>query len=114
MLAQIAVSLQPLLKRLPKQVAEIFSFLIIENRQGSLMFYSTELTNEEQIYFYVNTLSRKTIVAKKTVIIGQICGVSVLFSEVLESHFHELYFIPEIPELQDVNKVIRSKTMRRY
>ena len=32
-LAQICVSLQPLLHHRPKQVAEIFNFLIVQNRQ---------------------------------------------------------------------------------
>ena len=33
-LAQICVSLQPLLHHRPKQVAEIFNFLIVDNRQA--------------------------------------------------------------------------------
>ena len=37
-LAQICVSLQPLLHRRPKQVAEIFNFLIVKNRQAVKLF----------------------------------------------------------------------------
>ena len=37
-LAQICVSLQPLLHRRPKQVAEIFNFLIVKNRQALKLF----------------------------------------------------------------------------
>ena len=37
-LAQICVSLKPLLHRRPKQVAEIFNFLIVKNRQAVKLF----------------------------------------------------------------------------
>ncbi|KAI0215805.1 Serine/threonine-protein kinase ATR [Lamellibrachia satsuma] len=62
MLSQILVSLLPLLRQLPKQVAEIFSYLIVDNRR------------------------------------------------VLCVHFHELYFLPDVPELTDVNAVLKNYT----
>ena len=32
----------------------------------------------------------------------------------LESVFHELYFIPEIPELEEVVNIVKSKTEEGY
>ncbi|XP_074649776.1 serine/threonine-protein kinase ATR-like [Tubulanus polymorphus] len=60
MLSQIVVTLLPLLYQLPKQVAEIFTFLTVENRKS------------------------------------------------LAQHLHELYFMPDLPELTEVNSVLRK------
>ncbi|KAK2190032.1 hypothetical protein NP493_91g01005 [Ridgeia piscesae] len=62
MLSQILVSLLPLLRQRPKQVAEIFSYLIVDNRR------------------------------------------------IMSTHFHELYFLPDIAELKDVNAVLKHYT----
>ncbi|XP_070572431.1 serine/threonine-protein kinase ATR-like isoform X2 [Ptychodera flava] len=60
MLSQIIVTLLPLLHQLPEKVAEIYRYLIVENR------------------------------------------------EALQEHFHEIYFIPDIPELAGVNAVLQE------
>ncbi|XP_033108232.1 serine/threonine-protein kinase ATR-like isoform X2 [Anneissia japonica] len=62
MLSQIVITLLPLLHQLPEQVASIYHYLIVENRQ------------------------------------------------VLSCHFYELYFMPEISELQEVQKVLQEHT----
>ncbi|XP_071964795.1 serine/threonine-protein kinase ATR-like isoform X2 [Antedon mediterranea] len=62
MLSQIVITLLPLLHQLPEQVASIYHYLIVENRQ------------------------------------------------VLSCHFHELYFMPELPELQEVQKILQEHT----
>ena len=60
MLPQIVATLLPLLNQLPKQTAEIFNYMIVENRKA------------------------------------------------LKSHFHDIYFLPEMPELAEANKVLRQ------
>ncbi|XP_012937158.1 serine/threonine-protein kinase ATR [Aplysia californica] len=58
MMSQIIATLLPLLQCLPEQVAQIFDYMIVENRA------------------------------------------------VLSKHFHEIYFLPDIPELTDAKKVL--------
>ncbi|XP_033634079.1 serine/threonine-protein kinase ATR-like [Asterias rubens] len=60
MISQVIVTLLPLLHQLPEQVAKIYNYLIVENRDS--------------------------------------------YSE----HFHELYFMPDIPELIEVNSVLKE------
>ncbi|XP_060075850.1 serine/threonine-protein kinase ATR-like, partial [Ylistrum balloti] len=60
MMSQIIATLLPLLEPLPKQVADIFSYIIVDNR------------------------------------------------EVLHDHFHEIYFLPDIPELAECNGVLKQ------
>ncbi|XP_060578307.1 serine/threonine-protein kinase ATR-like [Ruditapes philippinarum] len=60
MLPQIIATLLPLLKQLPKQVAEIFNYMIVENRNA------------------------------------------------LKSHFHDIYFLPDMPELTEANTVLKK------
>lgn len=60
MLPQIVATLLPLLNELPKQVAEIFNYLIVDNRMA------------------------------------------------LKAFFHDIYFLPEMPELSEANKVLQQ------
>ncbi|XP_048255679.1 serine/threonine-protein kinase ATR-like isoform X1 [Haliotis rufescens] len=60
MLSQIVATLLPLLHELPKQVADIFTYMIVENRSA------------------------------------------------LHHHFHEVYFLPDVPELSDANAVLKQ------
>ncbi|XP_022100883.1 serine/threonine-protein kinase ATR-like [Acanthaster planci] len=60
MISQVIVTLLPLLHQLPEQVAKIYNFLIVENRDA--------------------------------------------FSQ----HFHELYFMPDLAELTEVNSVLKE------
>ena len=60
MLPQIVATLLPLLNQLPKQAAEIFNFMIVDNRTS------------------------------------------------LKHHFHDIYFLPEMPELSDANKILKQ------
>ncbi|XP_064607735.1 serine/threonine-protein kinase ATR-like [Liolophura sinensis] len=62
LLSQIIAALLSLIQTLPRQIADIFNFLIVENRK------------------------------------------------VLHGHFHEIYFLPEIPELSDANMVLKQYT----
>ncbi|KAL4227217.1 hypothetical protein ACF0H5_012662 [Mactra antiquata] len=62
MLSQIVATLLPLLKLLPKQVADIFNYMIVENRS------------------------------------------------VLKDHFHDIYFLPDMPELNEANTVLKQYT----
>lgn len=62
MLAIIVATLLPLLKQLPKQVAEIFNYMIVENRNA------------------------------------------------LKSHFHDIYFLPDMAELSDANAILKQYT----
>ena len=60
MLPQIVATLLPMLAQLPKQSAEIFNFMIVDNRTA------------------------------------------------LKKHFHDIYFLPELPELTEANKVLKQ------
>ncbi|XP_077988664.1 serine/threonine-protein kinase ATR-like [Glandiceps talaboti] len=60
MLSQIIVTLLPLLHQLPQEVAAIYHYLIVENRDA------------------------------------------------VQSHFHEVYFIPDIPELSGINSLLQE------
>lgn len=60
MMSQIIATLLPLLEPLPKQVADIFSYIIVDNR------------------------------------------------EKLHEHFHEIFFLPDIPELAECNGVLKQ------
>ncbi|BFY98653.1 hypothetical protein BsWGS_01693 [Bradybaena similaris] len=60
MMSQIIATLLPLLKILPVQVAEIFNYMIVENRDE------------------------------------------------LSTHFQEIYFLPDIPELAEANKLLKQ------
>ncbi|XP_045160246.2 serine/threonine-protein kinase ATR-like [Mercenaria mercenaria] len=60
MLAQIVATLLPLLKQLPKQVAEIINYMIVKNRDE------------------------------------------------LKGHFHDIYFLPDMPELSEANAVLKT------
>ncbi|XP_062573409.1 serine/threonine-protein kinase ATR-like [Saccostrea cucullata] len=62
MMSQIIATLLPLLEHLPKQVAEIINFIIVDNRSA------------------------------------------------LKDRFHEIYFLPDIPELADANAVLKKYT----
>ncbi|ESO92356.1 hypothetical protein LOTGIDRAFT_190706 [Lottia gigantea] len=62
MLSQITATLLPLLQQLPKQMADIFHYMIVENRKE------------------------------------------------LHTHFNEIYFLPDIPELVDANAVLKQFT----
>ncbi|XP_063432068.1 serine/threonine-protein kinase ATR-like [Mytilus trossulus] len=62
MMSQIIATLLPLLNSLPKQVSELFNFMIVENR------------------------------------------------ETLSVHFHEVYFLPDIPELSVANDILKQYT----
>ncbi|XP_038072304.1 serine/threonine-protein kinase ATR-like [Patiria miniata] len=60
MISQVIVTLLPLLHQLPEQVAKIYNFLIVENR------------------------------------------------DTFSQHFHELYFMPDLAELNEVNSVLKE------
>ena len=40
--------------------------------------------------------------------------INCFYRSHLECHFHELYFMPEMPELADVNAVLRSYMKSTY
>nr|XP_022332154.1 serine/threonine-protein kinase ATR-like isoform X2 [Crassostrea virginica] len=62
MMSQIIATILPLLEDLPKQIAEIINFIIVDNRAA------------------------------------------------LKDRFHEIYFLPDIPELKDANTVLKKYT----
>ncbi|XP_052796079.1 serine/threonine-protein kinase ATR-like isoform X2 [Mya arenaria] len=62
MMSQIIATLLPLLELMPKQVADIFNYMIVDNR------------------------------------------------ETMKSQFHDIYFLPDLPELAEANAVLKKYT----